>query len=49
MKETTPPNKREYPPVYERIVPISLGILVVIIIGVLIFTIAVALGLLNFA
>ena len=43
MNKPTP--KRQYPPLYEKLVPIALGLLGVIILGVLIFTFAVAFGL----
>ena len=43
MNKPTP--KRQYPPIYEKLVPIALGLLGVIILGVLIFTLAVAFGL----
>ena len=48
MKEKHPQAPREYPPIYEKIVPIAIGILMVIIVGVLIFTVAVGVGALNF-
>ena len=35
---------REYPPFYEKIVPVLLGILIVIVVGVLLAAIGVALG-----
>lgn len=38
-------SKRRYPPFYERVVPIAIGVLAIIIVGMLIFTVAVALGL----
>ena len=42
-----PAPKREYPEFFEKSIPIAIGILVVIIIGMLIFAIAVILGLFN--
>ncbi len=39
------PPKRQYPPFYEKFVPIALGVMVVIIIILLIIAVAVALGL----
>ncbi|NOZ28910.1 MAG: hypothetical protein GXP39_12785 [Chloroflexi bacterium] len=37
-------SKRQYPPVYEKIVPIALGIIVVAIIVLLLIAISVILG-----
>ncbi|MFQ5616426.1 MAG: hypothetical protein ACE5GO_08210 [Anaerolineales bacterium] len=45
QKNKSQPLERRYPPFYEKAIPIAIGVLVVVIIGVLIFTIAVALGL----
>ena len=39
--------KREYPKFFEKSIPIAIGILVVIIIGMLIFAIGVILGLVS--
>jgi hypothetical protein len=39
------PGKREYPPAYERLVPIALGIIAVIILVLLLVIAAVFLGL----
>jgi hypothetical protein len=36
---------RKYPPVYERIIPFALGVLVLLILVLVVVTIAVALGL----
>ena len=41
-------SKRQYPLSYERIVPITIAILALIVIGILGFTIAVAVGVLSF-
>jgi hypothetical protein len=41
-------KKRSYPQVYERTVPVAIGLLAVLILGMLIFTIAVGVGVLNF-
>jgi hypothetical protein len=46
-KSANPPPKREYPQFFEKSIPIALGILVVIIIGMLIFAAGVILGLFN--
>jgi hypothetical protein len=48
MTEKSPPSKREYPAVYEKMVPMALGVLVAIVIAMLIFTILVGVGVLNF-
>jgi hypothetical protein len=39
------PRKRRYPPVYERLVPIALGIIAVVIVILLLIILSVALGL----
>jgi len=44
-KQKQPATSRRYPDVYEKIVPIALGIIVVAIIVVLVVIVAVALGL----
>lgn len=46
-KAPNPAPKREYPKFFEKSIPIAIGILVVIIIGMLIFAIGVILGLFN--
>ena len=48
MSQKSPESKRAYPVVYEKIVPIAIGLLVVIVVGMLVFTILVGLGALNF-
>jgi tetrahydromethanopterin S-methyltransferase subunit G len=40
-------SKREYPKFFEKSIPIAIGILVVIIIGMLIFAILVILGMFS--
>jgi hypothetical protein len=40
----TPRKKRQYPPLYERLVPIALGILAAIIVILLLVIFSVALG-----
>ena len=45
--ENNPP-KREYPALYERFIPLAIGTLVLIVIAMLVFTILVGVGLLNF-
>jgi len=49
VAEKSPNPKREYPAVYEKIVPIALGLLAVIIVGMLLFTILVGVGVLSFS
>jgi hypothetical protein len=44
VMDPKPPTKREYPKLYEKIVPIVLGILAIVILAMLIYTIGVALG-----
>jgi len=41
-------SRRTYPPLYEKLVPIAIGLLVVVVIGMLVFTIAVGVGILSF-
>ena len=48
MTEKSSPSKREYPAVYEKIVPIALSLLAVIVIALLFFTILVGIGALKF-
>ncbi len=38
------PPKRQYPNIYEKVVPIAIGILLVVIVIMIIFAITVALG-----
>ena len=44
-KKSSPPGKRQYPPFFERFVPIALGLIVLIIIVIFVIIFAVALGL----
>ena len=48
MSETPSSPKRQYPAFYEKFVPIAIGILAVVILGMLLFTIAVGVGMLKF-
>ena len=48
MAEKSSDSKREYPAVYEKIIPIALGMLVVIIIMMLLYTILVGVGVFSF-
>jgi hypothetical protein len=41
-------SKRQYPSFYEKIVPTAIAILALVVIGMLIFTIAVAIGVVSF-
>jgi hypothetical protein len=45
-KDDQMPPKRQYPPFYERAVPIALGIIAVVIVVLLVIIVVVALGLL---
>jgi hypothetical protein len=45
MTDSKHPTKREYPKFYEKTVPIVLGILAIVILAMLIYTIGIALGL----
>jgi hypothetical protein len=47
MTEKSSDSKREYPAVYEKIVPIILGILAVVVLAMLLYTILVGVGVLN--
>ncbi|MGW8226794.1 MAG: hypothetical protein ACWGOY_13720 [Anaerolineales bacterium] len=46
MEENSPktPPKRAYPQFFEKSIPIAIGLLVVIIVGILIFALAVIFG-----
>ena len=46
-KYDTPSRKRQYPPIYEKLVPVTLGILGIIIIVMLVYTLGVALGIIT--
>ena len=48
MPSNTPESKRAYPALYEKVVPIAIGLLVGIVVGMLIFTVLVGVGALNF-
>jgi hypothetical protein len=48
MTEKSSESKREYPAIYEKIVPIALGVLALIVLLMLVFTILVGVGLLHF-
>ncbi|MBC8505717.1 MAG: hypothetical protein ISR58_09750 [Anaerolineales bacterium] len=48
MTEIPSSPKRQYPAFYEKFVPIAIGILAFVILGMLVFTIAVGVGALKF-
>ena len=48
MTEKKPDAKREYPAAYEKFVPITIGVLALIVILMLLYTILVGVGILNF-
>lgn len=45
--QNTRPTKRSYPPLYEKLIPIFLALLAVVIVGILILTIGVAFGVIG--
>ncbi len=47
MTEKKP--KRTYPPYYEIFVPVAIGLLAIVVVGMLIFTIAIGMGVLKFS
>ena len=40
--------KRKYSPFYEKFVPIAIGLLILVVVGMLVFTVAVGVGALKF-
>ena len=48
MADKSTGSKREYPAAYEKIVPIAIGVLVLIVIAMLIYTVLVGVGILSF-
>ena len=48
MPQKSPAPKREYPAIYEKIVPIAIGSLALIVILILAYTILVGVGILVF-
>ena len=44
-KDKNNPSQRQYPPIYERVVPIVLGLILLAIVVLLLVILAVALGL----
>ncbi len=48
MSESSTPPKRQYPKFYEKFIPLAIGALAILIVGMLAFTIAVAVGALQF-
>lgn len=41
-------TKRTYPPFYEKFIPVAIGLLAIVVLGMLVFTIAVGVGALKF-
>jgi hypothetical protein len=41
-------QKRTYPPLYEKLIPVAIGLLAIVVIGMLVFTIAIGIGALKF-
>ncbi len=48
MNPKNAPMKRMYPGFYEKFVPVAIGLLLLAVIAMLVFTVAVGAGLLNF-
>ncbi len=48
MRQNPASPKRQYPTFYEKFIPIAIGLLAIVIIGMLVFTIAVGVGVLDF-
>ncbi len=48
MSEIPSSPKRQYPAFYEKFIPVAIGILAIVVLGMLLFTIAVGLGALKF-
>jgi hypothetical protein len=48
MREKPPPPKREYPALYEKVVPIAISLLLVVVVAMLLFTVLVGVGALSF-
>jgi len=48
LQMTEKKTTRTYPPFYERFIPIAIGLLALVIIGMLAFTIAIGVGALKF-
>lgn len=48
MTQKSPQSKREYPVFYEKVVPIAIGLLTVVIVLTIIFTVLVGIGVLSF-
>jgi hypothetical protein len=44
-RDEQPPARRHYPPLYEKVVPIALGIIALIVVVLLLVILGVALGL----
>ncbi len=48
MHQNPASPKRQYPAFYEKFIPIAIGLLALVILGMLVFTIAVGVGALTF-
>lgn len=48
MTEKPPKSPRAYPAVYEKVVPIAIGVLVLLVTAMLVFAILVGVGAINF-
>jgi hypothetical protein len=48
MTENINRSQRKYPGFYEKFVPVAIGLLAILIIGMLAFTVAVGTGILHF-
>lgn len=44
MKESP---QRQYPPVYEKLVPVAIGLIVLLVVGMLALTLAIATGVIS--
>jgi hypothetical protein len=48
MSDKSSPPTRKYPPLYEKLIPVALVFLAIVILGMLVYTVAVGIGVLNF-
>lgn len=47
MSEKQTPSERKYPEIYEKMIPIAIGIIVVIVAGILAMALGIATGLIH--
>ena len=40
-------KERSYPAIYEKVIPIAIGVIVILIVGILVYAIGIATGLIN--